>query len=109
MGDFDLLGLKSVVVFNHQVTMECYFFCQYFGYLQTYSQVFLLLSRLFIKLAGPSPTSVVPSCHPCCNTKACHPLALRKKAVTNSGKDEGTLVSQVIILTDGMSHFCVDF
>lgn len=34
MGDFDLLGLKSAVVSNHLVTMECYYFlCQYFPYL----------------------------------------------------------------------------
>lgn len=100
MGDFDLLGLKSVVVSNHLVTMECYYFlCQYFRYLQTYSQVFLL-SKWFIKLPGPRPVSVVPSCYPCCNRKACHPLDLYKKAVSSSGKDEGTLVSQVIILTD---------
>lgn len=110
MGNFDLLGLKSVLVVSQQVTMECYyFFCQYFVYLETGSQVFFLLSRLFIKLRGPRPTSVVPSCHPYIDGKGCHPLALRKKAVTSSGKDEGTLVSQVIILTDRMSHFHVDF
>lgn len=110
MDNFDLLGLKSVLIISRQVSVECYyFFCQYFSYLQTDSQVFFLLSRLFIKLRGPSPVSVVPSCHLYSDGKSCHPLALRKKAVTSSGKDEGTLVSQVIILTDRMSHFHVDF
>lgn len=90
--------------------MEFYFLCQYFGYLQAYFQVFLLLiSRFFIELPEASPISVVPSCHSYRNRGACHPLALRKRAVTSSGKDEGTSVSQVIILADRMSHFRVDF
>lgn len=39
---------------------------------------------------------------------AIHLLCIRQQ-FTSSGKDEGTLVSQVILLADRMSHLHVDF